>query len=648
MNRVLGMILTLVFSLTIVFASADLNVTKNVSSNDLNQGDTITITFDLDSNATNIIRNNLGVVLAIDGSFSMWDETKKNDAQNSAIYFIEQLDQNYDQIGLVFFANTKFDPFLLTNNFENIKSEINAWKFWGVFTNVYTGLKESNNLFEDNNYKKIIILLSDGKHNEIIDTGKSHNDVIEKANEIKNSGIIIYTIAIGDDADTNFMKNIASENKAYSAKDTEDLQSIFEDIKEDIDQLTAENIIIKDVLPTGVEYISGPSNCDYNLENRTVNCIVGALNNGESNRVSFDILVKDYNLNYVNEATKINYSTNETNYEIDFNIEQQPSVKVNNKAPDVNDLYIKMYSDIDVEILIDGLQNAFDYDPIYIDGFSNVSYGTLNNNYNWFTYKPNPGFIGDDNFNIIVSDGNLTTSAMIYINISLKNNPPILKDINNYSVTQNKTLEFNINATDFDSNVLRFKIDENYNWLELIDNNSNSAKIILKPTTNTIPGNYNLNIFVYDDYNAFDTKVSTITVIKKTVTPPTGGGGGGSSGGSSGSNIIGECIPEVRYSDWSECINGKQTRTYEIINSCENQTIDLLEKPCFIFEEREKIVNEIITDNNNIDLNTNQLTTPTGLFTLGNGLIPGIITMMLLLLGYAGYKIYSLKRKALL
>lgn len=76
MNRVLSMILTLVFALSFAFA-ADLNVTKSVSQSDLNQGDTITINFDLDSNAIQTIRNNLDVVLAIDSSVSMWTKEKK-------------------------------------------------------------------------------------------------------------------------------------------------------------------------------------------------------------------------------------------------------------------------------------------------------------------------------------------------------------------------------------------------------------------------------------------------------------------------------------------------------------------------------------------------------------------------------------------
>lgn len=668
MNRFLSIILTLVFTLSFVFASADLNVTKSVNPSEFNEGDTVEIIFNLNVPENITIRHNLDVMLTLDKSRSMSGQ-KLTDAQNAAIDFINQLDSEYDRVGLVGFSESSskknakvYSP--LTNIFITVIDEINNLDA-DSGTNTGDGIKKSNEeLLKDNlNNIKIQILLSDGKPT-YPDCGgfyscqKDIDYALDQAQISADNNIIIYTISLGNDADQDFMQEIAdiTNGKHYYSYDSSDLEDIFNEIATEIQNLFAKNIYIYDKLLDNVSPAESFSDydCNYNEETRIVTCYIDEINSNETKTISYKVNVYDYTLTELNLDTNI-YYTDYNNELFDLVINPQPIVSITNLSPTAYDRDYNISEDENINI--NRWFNDFgNFLPIYIES-TNPEFGTLveyvisdypyDSNYPWIVkYIPNKNFFGEDYFIFTVKDfqdENLTSTATIKINVLPVNDSPILNDISDYSITQGKTLEFIITAEDIDSNELIFEIlDANqFNWIDLNQVNNTSAKIILKPTTETTVKDYNISFIVKDDYNAQDSKTIKITVNKKQINS-TGGGSGGSSS-SNNTTVIGQCIPQIKYSEWSECINGKQTRTYEIVNFCENMFIGATERSCIM---PKKDANIIIEDSNLIDQNISvnndentNLKSPVGLFTLGNGLFWGLIVLALLIIAYIVYRI---------
>jgi len=193
------------------------------------------------------IRLNLDVMLILDTSASMGVQ-KIQDAKDAANYFVDELDKNHDQAGLVSYSTfVTLDQTLLSMTDSNktvLKGKIDSLSASGN-TNIGGGVDYANNelLSERARTEKVIkveILLSDGRTN--IPNGEEYAKqyALEKAKEAYLNNIKIYTISLGSDADRDLMQNIAdlTGGKEYYVPTSSELQNIFYDISKEITVVT--------------------------------------------------------------------------------------------------------------------------------------------------------------------------------------------------------------------------------------------------------------------------------------------------------------------------------------------------------------------------------------------------------------------------
>ena len=324
-------------------------VTKTISPNEVLQGATTTITFNL--SATGTPRQNLDVMLLMDKSASMLGD-KITEAKSAASSFIDNLNSEYDRAGLVGFSyyvaredlccgygcGPSFEEAQLleglTTDFDQVKNTLNAL-VPDSGTNTGDAINKGNTELSSSSADvKVEILLSDGQPNfpveyECVDCGENGYQfmivdeslpisyALAQAQEAKNNGIIIFTISLGDDADQEFMKAIASTTGGthYYAPSASDLNDIFLSIAGALNNLIGNNIVITDVISAGVDLDSQslPEGCTYEInENKTttVTCPVGSMSIGDPDKsVSFTVIPNDSSLTTINDSAQVDYDT---------------------------------------------------------------------------------------------------------------------------------------------------------------------------------------------------------------------------------------------------------------------------------------------------------------------------------------------------
>lgn len=207
---------------------------------DFNQVQLQTITFSPDTGNCPISeeREGLNVVMVIDTSGSM-QGTRMAVAKSSAIKFIQFLNTDTDQIGLVSFESDAVIQSYLTNDFEAVISSIGSLEADGG-TSIDTGLASGYEVLQNSGSSRgntVMFLLSDGQSDA--------EEAIAEANRIKNDGVVIYTAGVGEGSDLGLLRSLASdsENFFYS-KTNQDLRNLFSNTAA---QLTANSKTAEDV-----------------------------------------------------------------------------------------------------------------------------------------------------------------------------------------------------------------------------------------------------------------------------------------------------------------------------------------------------------------------------------------------------------------
>lgn len=107
----------------------------------------------------------------------------------------------------------------------------------GGGTNIGDGLAKAKSMLDKSQAKKkMIVLMSDGEPNQ----GKEGEELIAYANELKNSGIYLYTLGFFEDMGDKkssaqyLMEEIASDGCHYEVANADDLVFFFEDIADQI------------------------------------------------------------------------------------------------------------------------------------------------------------------------------------------------------------------------------------------------------------------------------------------------------------------------------------------------------------------------------------------------------------------------------
>lgn len=169
---------------------------------------------------------NSGIVLAIDTSGSMEDETggvkKIEIAKEAAISSLDILDDN-DWAGVIGFSDRTewVVPYGKIKDKKNIEESIGKLKAQGG-TLIMPSLKESIKSLSSGNTKiNHIILLSDGEGEK-----EGYEDILK---EMEEKEITLSTIAVGKDSDEKFLKYLSEETKgrSYYVEDPADIPKIF-------------------------------------------------------------------------------------------------------------------------------------------------------------------------------------------------------------------------------------------------------------------------------------------------------------------------------------------------------------------------------------------------------------------------------------
>ncbi len=181
-------------------------------------------------------RNGFDIALCIDSSGSMSEsgfhtgnrELSKFESVKEVVgRFI--LGRRNDNISLVLFGDFAYIASPLTYEKEVLVEfmELQDMAMAGKNTAIGDGLARSIDALKDSRAKtQLIILLTDGKQNAGSVSIETAVDIAAK------NGIRIYTIGVGEDADTALLELIASRTggRSYSAKDSDALRDVYDEI----------------------------------------------------------------------------------------------------------------------------------------------------------------------------------------------------------------------------------------------------------------------------------------------------------------------------------------------------------------------------------------------------------------------------------
>lgn len=181
------------------------------------------------------------IVLVLDVSGSMagtpMEETKK-----ASINFVETILEEDASIGVVTYDNSASRASDFSVNKDSLKNIVSGL-YDGGGTNIEAGLMEAQSMLNSSNAKKkIIVLMSDGEPND----GKEGDDLVAYAGEIKNSGVMIYTLGFfgnlggAKSSAQTLMERIASDGCHYEVANADELVFFFGDIA---DQLNGQKYI---------------------------------------------------------------------------------------------------------------------------------------------------------------------------------------------------------------------------------------------------------------------------------------------------------------------------------------------------------------------------------------------------------------------
>ena len=190
---------------------------------------------------TTALSNERNIVLTLDTSGSM-DGTPIQETVKAANKFVDTVLEEDASIGIVTYESSAHCISEFSGNMSVLKNALSEVYALGG-TNIDEGLQQACEMLSSGNArKKMIILMTDGEPNE----GRCGDDLIAYADEIKKTGILIYTIGFFENSDGTksyeqaLMEAIASEGCHYEVASADDLIFFFKDIA---DQMNGQKYI---------------------------------------------------------------------------------------------------------------------------------------------------------------------------------------------------------------------------------------------------------------------------------------------------------------------------------------------------------------------------------------------------------------------
>lgn len=216
------------------------------------------------------------IVLVLDASGSMSGDPMMQ-TRKAAKNFASTILKEDASIGVVAYSENaekisdfSSDETHLTHTVEDIGSDGG--------TNMEAGLAEAKAMLDNSNAKKkIIVLMSDGEPNE----GKQGEELINYAEQIKNDGILVYTLGFFESMEGSksaaqyLMEKIASDGCHYEVANADDLVFFFGDVA---DQINGQKYIyIRIACPVEVSVTYKGESLNSAEEDQTVRTDFGTL-----------------------------------------------------------------------------------------------------------------------------------------------------------------------------------------------------------------------------------------------------------------------------------------------------------------------------------------------------------------------------------
>lgn len=185
--------------------------------------------------ATRTTSDERDIVLVLDVSGSM-SGTPMEETKKASINFIDTILDEDASIGIVTYDNSASMLSDFSVNETALTTAVSSI-YDGGETNIESGLAQARSMLNTSNAKKkIIVLMSDGEPND----GKEGDDLIAYADDIKDDGIIIYTLGFFESLGSYkssaqiLMEGIASDGCHYEVASANDLVFFFEDVADQI------------------------------------------------------------------------------------------------------------------------------------------------------------------------------------------------------------------------------------------------------------------------------------------------------------------------------------------------------------------------------------------------------------------------------
>lgn len=238
--------------------------------------ETISIEQDADNNSErDDMPNDRNIVLTLDVSGSM-SGTPLEETKKASSNFINTILEQNASIGIVVYDDVAYMASDFSTDKEELQSIVSDIS-GGGWTNTEIGLRDAQTMLEDTDAKKkIIVLMSDGEPSK----GLEGEDLIAYADEIKESGTIIYTVGFFESLSNKsyaqyLMECIASDGCHYEVADVEQLAFFFDDMA---DQINGQKYIyVRIACPVDVSVTFDGETLDSSEENLSTRTSFGTL-----------------------------------------------------------------------------------------------------------------------------------------------------------------------------------------------------------------------------------------------------------------------------------------------------------------------------------------------------------------------------------
>ena len=256
------------------------------------------------------VKRSVALVLDVSGSM---DGEPMSETKKAAVKFIDYvLTENPTvDISLITYSNSASTKLLCSSDRDELTNAVRRLSTYGG-TNMYDGIDDGFTALKGTvSDKKLMFVMSDGFPNDgpVGDDGTHPTAIKKKADEVKDSGVIIYSLGFFHDfsgaeetvSDAQRLMNaIASPGCSYNIKDASDLSFAFEDLADSVGG--SSSIVVRIACPVDV----------------TVKCGSETLSSDpglRSTRASFGSLSFEGD----NDEIKVLRLNNEQNYELCIN-----------------------------------------------------------------------------------------------------------------------------------------------------------------------------------------------------------------------------------------------------------------------------------------------------------------------------------------